>query len=431
MIKKTLKDFFGIKPINLSLENHDIIFTLLQKHIKSDSKIMICVSWWADSIFLSVLLLSFFKKNKLSDQNIYFLHLNHSTRKNNIKDQKFIEDFFKWYNLSIKKRKNDTKPTENNLRKWRYEEIKKESDKKQIDFILFGHNLTDRIESSFMNILRWCSLQWFKSMQFHEKHHILKKSVLRPLINLSKEEITDICKKNKIPYIRDESNSDPKTSLRNFLRLNIFPQLYILSNKQTKTSNSFIQSFQKIYENLDQEIILQNQFEDIIKSPYRNCKFWYKLNTFKSLLTNETLVQILQSLWIYQNINQKNINEVTSFLKNKDQWFKYFNWTYFFVSHSQIYIIQAPKNFRTKTIDKKITITNLWKHKLWKIELDIQENKDIWQTLRFPKKWDKFRNKTRNQYCVNQKIPIFRRSFIPVLEKNWKIIKTFKDIYII
>jgi hypothetical protein len=55
----------------------------------------------------------------------------------------------------------------------------------------------------------------------------------------------------------------------------------------------------------------------------------------------------------------------------------------------------------------------------------------LWSVLRFPKVWDKFKGKTRNQYCSNQKIPVFWRNFIPVVEKDWKIIHSFKDIYIL
>lgn len=430
MIKKPLKNISGIKSINISTENENIIFTILQKYIKLDSKVLICVSWWADSIFLSTIILKFFEKNKISKDWLYFLHLNHNTRKNNINDQTFIESFFKWYNLIIKKRWKRWKLSENELRKRRYSEIKNISEEKKIDIILFWHNLTDRIESSFLNILRGCGLEWFKSMQAKENHHILKKTILRPLINLSKDEISNLCNKNKIPYVRDETNSDPDTSLRNHLRLKIFPQLYEISNKKAEHSNTFIKSFQKIYENLDEEKDTHNIFEKTNNSPYRNCNFAYKLSIFKSFVNNEIIINILKNLDIYKNSTQKTINEISNFIRNKEEWFKYFNWTYFFISHKKIYIIQAPKNFWIKSIDKKIPINNLWKTKLWKLDIQILEKECIWWILRFPQKWDKFKNKTRNQYCISQKIPVFRRNFIPIIEKNWKIIKTFKDLYI-
>jgi tRNA(Ile)-lysidine synthase TilS/MesJ len=97
--------------------------------------------------------------------------------------------------------------------------------------------------------------------------------VFRPLIDLTKNEITQLCKKYKIPYIHDETNDNPKTSLRNFLRIKLLPQIYKLSNKKDKLSNSFIESMSTIYKQLDQEEPDNNLLKDTIKSPYRNHRF--------------------------------------------------------------------------------------------------------------------------------------------------------------
>jgi hypothetical protein len=143
------------------------------------------------------------------------------------------------------------------------------------------------------------------------------------------------------------------------------------------------------------------------------------------------LINIIKKLWIYKNINSNFIKELHHFIVNKDNRFKYFNQTYFWVSHGKVYIIWAPENFWTKTIDKKVSINKLWNIKLWKLNINIDKKNLIGTTIRFPKSWDKFKNKTWNQYCSNQKIPVFWRNFIPIVEKDWKIIYNFKDIYLI
>lgn len=429
MLKNNIKNIFDIKTINILFKSKDTIFTNLQKYIKPDSKLLLAVSGWADSILMSVIVLDYFWTNQLDTNNIYFIHLNHKTRASNTQDEKFIKSFFDSSNLIIETRKNNLSKTENNLRNRRYQQIQKHSQKNKIDFILFGHNLTDRIESSFMNMLRWCSLQWLQSMLPIQDHHLLKNKVIRPLIQLSKSEIFQICKKNQIPYVQDETNDDPKTSLRNKIRIKILPQIFDLSHKKTQTSNSFIQSFQKIYNQLDEDTNNQDILNDINKSPYRNCKFWYEIDIYKKLISQEQIVSILKKLWIYKNINTKFINDLKDFITTKDDWFKYFNQTYFWVSHSKVFIINAPQKFWTKSIDKKVSIDRLWYIILWKIKVYINDKKFVWSILRFPKSWDKFKNKTRNQYCINQKIPVIRRNFIPVVENNWDIIHAFKDIY--
>ncbi|OQB41531.1 MAG: hypothetical protein BWY04_00782 [candidate division CPR1 bacterium ADurb.Bin160] len=45
-------------------------------------------------MFLSFLIYSFFAKNNLDFNNLFFIHCNHKTRKETEQEQKFIEDFF-------------------------------------------------------------------------------------------------------------------------------------------------------------------------------------------------------------------------------------------------------------------------------------------------------------------------------------------------
>jgi tRNA(Ile)-lysidine synthase TilS/MesJ len=133
-------------------------------------------------------------------------------------------------------------------------------------------------------------------MNFFQHHHLLEKNTLRPLLDLTKNEILEICKKHHIPYMQDETNKDVQTSLRNFIRIKILPKIYKLSTKTKKEKNSFIQSFQNIYKQLDTNKKDIPQLKDIKKSPYRNYKFAYELNIFKKLLTQQDLIKIMKNL---------------------------------------------------------------------------------------------------------------------------------------
>lgn len=126
-------------------------------------------------------------------------------------------------------------------------------------------------------------------MQTQEDHHLLPGTkVLRPLLSLTKDEITHICNHNNIPFITDPTNADTTTSLRNKLRNKVLPELYTLANKQTATSNSFIESMKNIYEQLENSF----QQKDIIlrplqQSPHRNAKFAYERQITPQDVTNE------------------------------------------------------------------------------------------------------------------------------------------------
>ena len=100
-------------------------------------------------------------------------------------------------------------------------------------------------------------------MQTQEDHHLLPGTkVLRPILSMTKDEITHICTHNNIPFITDPTNLDITTSLRNKLRNKVLPELYKLANKQTATTNSFIESMKNIYDTLEKlhEKTLNSEF---------------------------------------------------------------------------------------------------------------------------------------------------------------------------
>ena len=190
------------------------------------------------------------------------------------------------------------------------------------------------------------------------------------------------------------------------------PGLYKLANKQIKTTNSFIESMKNIYDALEKshEKNLNSEFlilKPIKKSPHRNAKFAYQRMIDSDKITNELMMYVMKKLHISNNITTPLLNELTKFLTNSESGYKYFNTTYLFKSHGNIYIISAPKAFREKTVDS-------------------QKKIDTTTVKRFPRKGDRYKGKTWNEWCINQKIPIFRRNFIPIVTKKNQIEKVFR-----
>jgi len=413
----------GIKNTSLSFVQQQGCFELLKSKVKPSQKVMVAVSGGADSILTACLMYNFFLKNKYSLQNLFFIHCNHHTRTGNNADEQFIRNFFEGTQTIIVKRTSKKKParpaggaTEAELRNRRYGEFKTYAKKHHIDQLIFGHNLTDRIESTFLNLLRGANLNGFLAMQVREAHHLLPDlQILRPLLWFTKDEITAICKQNKISFVTDPTNKDSTTSLRNKLRNKVLPELYKLANKQTKTTNSFIESMKNIYDVLEKsngEKILNSKLwtlNPINRSPHRNAEFAYQRMIDPDDVTNEWMMQVMKKLHITNNITTPLLKELTKFLTNSESGYKYFNKTYLFKSHGNIYLISAPKWFREKNIDssKKIDTVTL---------------------QRFPRKGDRYKGKTRNEWCINQKIPIFRRNFIAVIAKGNQITKVLQVI---
>ena len=217
---------------------HDIVFpkapfsacTSVVEFYKSqllpNKTYLIAVSGGPDSMLLVVTLCHFYAQEKRDLQNLIFIHCNHGTRPENTQEAEFVQTFLSGCRVEMVTKKTDlTKHTEESLRKRRYQSFAILAKKYKAEGLLLGHNLTDRIETSFLNLLRGAHLKGFLAMGEKEKHHLLPCEVMRPLLHLSKSHIQELCAQAKIPYVRDQTNDDTTTSKRNLLRNQVLPEL--------------------------------------------------------------------------------------------------------------------------------------------------------------------------------------------------------------
>jgi hypothetical protein len=179
-----------------------------------------------------------------------------------------------------------------------------------------------------------------------------------------------------------------------------------------------------IYEQLENP----SQQKDIIlkpihQSPHRNAKFAYQRMIDPKDITNESIMQVMKMLQSSNNITTPLLKERTMFLQKNESGYKYFNKTYVFKSHSKIYYISGPSFFWQKTIATSHKINKLGNINREGETYEINKKEYLGASIRFPKKDDKYKKKTRNERCINQKIPIFQRNFIPIIVKRNQIIK--------
>jgi tRNA(Ile)-lysidine synthase len=86
------------------------------------------------------------------------------------------------------------------------------------EYLLFGHTLSDRVETFFMNLFRGTRLHGLKSTP------VQVNKILRPLSGVSKQEVISYAEKNKINYLDDETNIDNQIN-RNWIRNVIFDEV--------------------------------------------------------------------------------------------------------------------------------------------------------------------------------------------------------------
>jgi len=409
-----------IEKNTLIPENTEVYGFLGSIYAKAEST-LIAISWWADSIYVSLIIQQYREYKNRDTKKIHYIYCDHNIRKEN-NDKLYIQKYVNKEQLHVVTRQKKEKNTESSLRKRRYEQIQKYMKQHNIKKLITGHHLSDRIESTFLNILRGCAIDWFISMHRIEKNsHLIQWEIIRPLLKMWKEHIKNICDKHNIQYSNDDTNNDITISKRNRLRHTILKELKELSHNSSSDNSSFENSMLEIYTAIEsmQENEHPIQIETIPMYKHRNTKRAYKWNIHPKDITTNHIKKICKQLHIQNNMGKKNMKELSDFLQKKKKWHKYINYTYFFLSHWAIYIINGPKKFWEAKIQNTENIQDLFDQVVMRKTVNKR---------RFSQHEDKIHGKSIKKRCINQKIPMFwRENIIVQIQKNWSIAPVIRD----
>lgn len=383
-----------------------------------EEDVIIAISWWSDSMLAATLIYKRRSEKKWDINKLHFIYCDHRIREH--KDIECIQTYISPVKLHIVQRKNTEKNTENDLRKRRYKQINKYAEKIWSQTMVTGHHLSDRIESTFLHLLRGCDIDGFMSMSKEDKNHgHFNGKIIRPLLHIGKRKVVDICTKYNIPYIQDYTNNDTNISKRNKLRHDILWPLLDLANKNTKNENTFEESMLQVYRSLEKDQKKSDiKLEAIALAKHRNAPRWYRWIIKKEDIGPTEVKQVMSILKINNNATKKNIVDISNFLREKASGHKYINKTYFFISHGNIYIIQWPKTFRKNEI---IKIPDEY----YELFTNIDSTKKSLKKRHLATKEDKIHGKKRNKRCINHKIPLFWRKCIPLVTDKDNHIKPY------
>ena len=215
--------------------------------IGKSKRLLIAFSGGRDSVFLLDIL------NKIgSDLNLslYIAYTNHNLRgKESRLEEEFVIETTQKYNIPLFIKDIDPntwlnlkrESIEMKARKIRYKFFHNIINNNSIDFILTAHHLDDRIETFFLNLLRSPSLDSLDS--------IPKKNfkIIRPILDITREEIDNYIKSNNLRYIEDSSNIK-YIYKRNIIRNKLIP---ILKDIDTGYKKSFKNFFDFIENDID------------------------------------------------------------------------------------------------------------------------------------------------------------------------------------
>ena len=417
-------------PFVSSSPEIDQLFLELEQVFSYPKKAGIAVSGGSDSMFLSYLLVSFFAKIGRNSDFLYFLHCNHAVRPESEYEAQELQKLFHWWQFEIIKRQEKADPTEENLRNRRYAVFQKKMEEKELEVLFLWHNLTDRIESSLLNMIRGCGIKGFLSMQKMSSHHLLWwKSVVRPLLDITKQEILSFCTELSIPYFLDQSNFDTDMSLRNLVRTQFLFPLWELKFKDKKNGkereSQLFQSRRQIYTALEE----RNQKSELIPlalNPLLQVEkafLWQREKVGK--VEKSEIAQLFASLQIHISKWELELREKR--YAHKVQGYREYQWWIVFLSYGDIYFFQAETKFWEEMLNQERELTKVWIQNFWPFSLEIKEDM-LWGVLRFPRENDHFRGKTLKKRMINRKIPIFFRNSVPLVEKGGNIIVVFDSL---
>lgn len=216
--------------------------------------LLCCVSGGADSTAL------FHALHRLSPVMGFYLeaiHVNHGIRGEEANlDEDFVMKMCREANAPYHIRRlafrKGEKATEDAMRKKRYEAIRECAKETGASAAILGHQRDDLAETFLMRLLKGGGLKGLSG--FREYSLFRDLPLIRPFKNISRKDILQFLKQNRISWREDRTNRDP-AYLRNKLRLELIPLLEREFNPAIKrTLAHCADHFSGVYDYLKSEI---------------------------------------------------------------------------------------------------------------------------------------------------------------------------------
>ena len=313
---------------------------LLEKlNVKYGDSIIVGVSGGPDSMTLLHILI---RLKKALDLQIVVAHVNHNTgRKGQLEEQKFVESYCKknsliFETMTIEEYGDDN--FHNEARTIRYSYFNNLVKKYHAKYVFTAHHADDLIETILMRIVRGSTLKGYSG--FSKTVKMNGYYIIRPLINITKDEIYKYLGKHKIKYMVDQSNlKDIYT--RNRFRKYIVPEFkkedklvhekFYKFNQTLLEYNDYIdkivaKKYKKIVpdnvlnieEYLKEEPLIQNKIiylmlekmyqDDLMLLTDKHCELIYNLINSKKANGKIHLPNNIQAIKSYNNLELSKLN---------------------------------------------------------------------------------------------------------------------------
>lgn len=272
-------------------------FIMNELGIKYGDSIVIGVSGGPDSMALLHLTA---QVKKALDIEIVCAHVHHNVRKESDDEKIFVENFCRQNNIvfeSMKILDYGDDNFHNEARSKRYNYFSKMVNKYNAKYLLTAHHGDDLIETILMRIVRGSTLRGYSG--FSKIVDMGDYIIARPFINITKKDILEYNKENKISFVQDQSNTKDVYT-RNRFRKYIVPEF---KKENVNVHNKFYK-FSKTL--LEYNNYIDSQVRLIIKKVYPQ-----GVLNITEFLKQDHVIQMKIIYYMLENIYQDDLMLIT------------------------------------------------------------------------------------------------------------------------
>ncbi len=265
--------------------------------IEDGDSIVVGVSGGPDSITLLDILIKLQKQIKF---NIVVAHINHMIRREAEDDEKYVEKYCKNKNIPFYAKqakveeiaKNQKIGTEEAGRNLRYEFFNEILEKTKSNKIATAHTKNDNVETVLMNIIRGSGTKGLKGIEL-----IRDNKYIRPLLEITRTEIEEYCKKNNLEPRIDTSNMEniyTRNKIRNllipYIQKEFNPNIIETIDRLSCISKEENKYFENITKKTYKEILVKETKNEIVLD-------LKKFNTLETVIKNRIVLYTINRLF--------------------------------------------------------------------------------------------------------------------------------------